>query len=254
MDQSKIDHQELAQQLLAQVKADGVELVGPNGLLNQLNATVLESALEAEMNEHLGCEKHQVAGRNSGNSYNGRRTKTVPRYRPRSRSEVPRATDASFDPQIVKKRQRRLTGVDEINLSLSAKGPDHRGNRRSFRRRLRCDDTERNDQRDNRQAPRGNGRIGSRAHSARAARPGPVRPGPPRRGGVGMERGSGITPGPFLSPPEPDVRVVPASGSPQAPLDGCAPHLTLGQGDGRAASPGDGIGWECRPVPSNTCA
>ncbi|MGV9948811.1 IS256 family transposase [Rhodococcus aetherivorans] len=122
MDQPKIDPQQLAQQLLAQSKADGVELVGPNGLLNQLTATVLETALEAEMDEHLGYEKHQVEGRNSGNSRNGRRSKTVLTEIGPVQIQVPRDTDASFDPQIVKKRQRRLTGVDEIILSLSAKG------------------------------------------------------------------------------------------------------------------------------------
>ncbi|MDH6283911.1 putative transposase [Rhodococcus sp. LBL1] len=122
MDQSRIDHQELAQQLLAQAKADGVELVGPNGLLNQLTANVLETALEAEMDEHLGYEKHQVEGRGSGNSRNGRRAKTVLTEIGPVQIQVPRDTDSSFDPQIVKKRQRRLTGVDEIILSLSAKG------------------------------------------------------------------------------------------------------------------------------------
>ncbi|MGO4202198.1 transposase [Rhodococcus sp. TAF43] len=122
MDQSKIDHQKLAQQLLAQAKADGVELVGPNGLLNQLTANVLETALEAEMDEHLGYEKHQVEGRGSGNSRNGRRAKTVLTEIGPVQIQVPRDHDSSFDPQIVKKRQRRLTGVDEIILSLSAKG------------------------------------------------------------------------------------------------------------------------------------
>ncbi len=122
MDQTKIDHQKLAQQLLAQANADGVELVGPNGLLNQLTANVLETALEAEMEEHLGYEKHQVEGRNGGNSRNGRRAKTVLTEIGPVEIQVPRDTDASFDPQIVKKRQRRLTGVDEIILSLSSKG------------------------------------------------------------------------------------------------------------------------------------
>jgi transposase-like protein len=122
MDQLKIDHQQLAQQLLAQAKAEGGELVGPNGVLNRLTAKVLETALDAEMDEHLGYEKHQVEGRNGGNSRNGRGAKTVLTEIGAVEIEVPRDTDASFDPQIVKKRQRRLTGVDEIILSLSAKG------------------------------------------------------------------------------------------------------------------------------------
>jgi putative transposase len=118
MDQTKIDHQELAQRLLAQAKADGVELVGPNGLLNQLTANVLE----VEMDEHLGYEKHHGEGREGGDSRNGRRAKTVLTETVPVQIQVPRETDTSFDPQIVKKRQRRWRGVEEIVLSLSAKG------------------------------------------------------------------------------------------------------------------------------------
>ena len=116
-----VDHKELAEQLLAQAKEQGVELVGPNGLLNQLTATVLEAALEAEMDEHLGYEKYQAEGRDGGNSRNGRRAKVLTEIGPVT-IEVPRGTESTFEPQIVKKRQRRLTGLDEIILSLSAKG------------------------------------------------------------------------------------------------------------------------------------
>jgi putative transposase len=117
-----VDHKELAEQLLAQAKEQGVELVGPNGLLNQLTKNVLETALDAEMAEHLGYDKHDPAGRGSGNSRNGSRSKTVFTEIGPVEIEVPRDTNASFDPVIVKKRQRRLTGVDEIVLSLTAKG------------------------------------------------------------------------------------------------------------------------------------
>jgi hypothetical protein len=72
-----VDQQELAQQLLAQAKEQGIDLVGPDGLLNRLTKNVLETALEAEIDEHLGYEKHDVSGRGSGNSRNGTRTKTV---------------------------------------------------------------------------------------------------------------------------------------------------------------------------------
>ena len=116
-----VDHKELAEQLLAQAKEQGVELVGPNGLLNQLTATVLEAALEAEMDEHLGYEKYQAEGRDGGNSRHGRRAKVLTEIGPVT-IEVPRGTESTFEPQIVKKRQRRLTGIDEIVLSLSAKG------------------------------------------------------------------------------------------------------------------------------------
>ncbi|MCB5283334.1 MULTISPECIES: IS256 family transposase [unclassified Arthrobacter] len=117
-----VDQQELAQQLLAQAREQGIDLVGPGGLLNRLTQNVLETALEAEMDEHLGYGKHDVSGRGSGNSRNGIRTKTVLTEIGPVEIDVPRDTGSTFDPQTVKKRQRRLTGVDEIVLSLSAKG------------------------------------------------------------------------------------------------------------------------------------
>ena len=73
----QIDTQQLAQDLVARARAEGVELVGPGGLLTGLTKTVLETALEAEMAEHLGYDKHDAAGRNGGNSRNGVRAKTV---------------------------------------------------------------------------------------------------------------------------------------------------------------------------------
>ena len=119
---TEVDQKQLAEQLLAQAKEQGVELMGPNGLLNQLTKNVLETALDAEMTEHLGYEKHDAAGRGSGNSRNGTRSKTVLTEIGPVEIEVPRDIDSSFAPKIVKKRQRRLTGIDEIVLSLTAKG------------------------------------------------------------------------------------------------------------------------------------
>ncbi|MFL1592995.1 transposase, partial [Rhodococcus ruber] len=118
----EVEQQQLAQQLLAQAKEQGIELMGPNGLLGQLTKNVLETALDAEMTEHLGYEKHDPAGRGSGNSRNGTRSKTVLTEIGPVEIEVPRDTESSFEPKIVRKRQRRLTGIDEIVLSLSAKG------------------------------------------------------------------------------------------------------------------------------------
>lgn len=119
---TQIDTAAVAAQLLAQASEQGVELVGPDGLLNQLTKQVLESALQAEMDEHLGYEKHQAQGRNGRNSRNGVRAKTVLTEIGPVQIEVPRDLDASFDPKIVRKRQRRLTGIDQIILSLTAKG------------------------------------------------------------------------------------------------------------------------------------
>jgi putative transposase len=107
-----VDQKQLAEQLLQQAEEQNIELVGPGGLLGQLTKSVLETALDAEMAEHLGYEKHDPAGHNSGNSRNGTRAKTVLTEIGPVEIEVPRDTESTFEPQIVKKRQRRLTGVD----------------------------------------------------------------------------------------------------------------------------------------------
>ena len=73
----EVGQKQVAEQLLAQAKEQGIELVGSNGLLNQLTKNVLETALDAEMSEHPGYDKHDPAGRGSGNSRNGTRAKTV---------------------------------------------------------------------------------------------------------------------------------------------------------------------------------
>src|ERR1700733_2468137 len=122
----ELDQRQLAEQLLARAKEQGVELVGPNGLLNQLTKNVLETALDAEMAEHLGYDKHDPAGRGSGNSRNGTRAKTVLTEIGPVEIEVPRDTNSSFDPQIVNKRQRRLTGIDEIVFVIDGKGVEDR--------------------------------------------------------------------------------------------------------------------------------
>lgn len=113
---------ELAETLVEQARAEGVELVGPGGLLGDLTKKVLEAGLEAEMNEHLGYIKHDPAGRDGGNSRNGTRTKTVITEVGPVEIDVPRDRDSSFDPKLVRKRQRRLGGVDQMVISLTAKG------------------------------------------------------------------------------------------------------------------------------------
>jgi transposase-like protein len=104
----ELDQRELAEELLAQAKEQGVELVGPNGLLNQLTKNVLETALDAQMSEHLGYDKHDPAGRGSGISRNGTRAKTVlteigpvergaPRYQQHLRSADRQEASTPFD-------------------------------------------------------------------------------------------------------------------------------------------------------------
>ena len=119
---AQIDQQRLAEELVEQARAEGVELVGQGGLLTRLTKSVLETALEAEMTQHLGYDKHDPMGRNGGNSRNGTRTKTVVTEIGPVDIEVPRDREGSFAPAIVRKRQRRLTGVDDIVLSRTARG------------------------------------------------------------------------------------------------------------------------------------
>jgi transposase-like protein len=114
--------QDLAARLVEEAQASGVNLVGPGGLLAELTKRVLELGLEVEMSEHLGYDKHEVAGRDGGNSRNGTRTKTVITEIGPVPIDVPRDRDGSFEPQTVRKRQRRLEGVDAMVLSLFAKG------------------------------------------------------------------------------------------------------------------------------------
>ena len=113
---------ELARQLAERARTEGVSLTGPGGLLGRLTKVVLEGALEGEMDAHLGYARHDPAGRDGGNSRNGHRAKTVLTDVGPVGIDVPRDRDASFAPKIVAKRQRRLGGVDDLVISLVAKG------------------------------------------------------------------------------------------------------------------------------------
>ena len=113
---------ELIARLAGQARAQGLSLVGEGGLLQQLTKRVIEAALEGEMDSHLGYGKHDRVGRDGGNSRNGTRVKTVVTEAGPVEIEVPRDRDASFTPRIVAKRQRRLSGVDDLVISLTAKG------------------------------------------------------------------------------------------------------------------------------------
>ena len=115
--------EKVAEELVARAREQGLSLTGPDGLLKQLTKTVLETALNQELTEHLGHDKHGPAGNESGNVRNGIRPKTVlTEGSGQVGVDVPRDRNGTFEPQIVRKRQRRLSGVDEMVLSLYAKG------------------------------------------------------------------------------------------------------------------------------------
>jgi putative transposase len=117
--------EELVRQLTERARAEGLQLAGEGGLLQKLTKLVMESALDGELDDHLGYGKHDPAGRDGANSRNGRRSKTLLTEAGPVEISVPRDRDASFEPRIVAKRQRRLTGVDDLVISLSAKGLTH---------------------------------------------------------------------------------------------------------------------------------
>ena len=98
------------------------DLIGENGLLKQLTKQLLERAMAAELTEHVGYEKHDAAGDNSGNSRNGKSAKTLKGSFGTMPLEVPRDRNGTFEPQIIEKHQTRFTGFDENIISLYARG------------------------------------------------------------------------------------------------------------------------------------
>jgi putative transposase len=113
--------EELIEQLFKQCK-DPKELLGGEGLLAQLKKRLLERALAAEMDEHLGYERHAVQGRGSGNSRNGKGRKRILADGDQIEIETPRDRNGSFEPQLIPKRQRRFSGFNDKILALYAHG------------------------------------------------------------------------------------------------------------------------------------
>jgi len=98
------------------------DLTGPEGLLKQLTGALVERALGAELTEHLGYDEHAAEGRGSGNSRNGNSKKTLQTEQGEIPIEVPRDRNGTFEPQLVKKHQRRFDGFDEKILAMYARG------------------------------------------------------------------------------------------------------------------------------------
>jgi putative transposase len=112
---------ELLDQLLANYTKPE-DLTGKDGILKQLTARLVERALQTEMTEHLGYEKHDPKGRGVPNSRNGTSAKTLKTEQGPVDIEVPRDREGTFEPQLVRKRQTRFTGFDEKILGMYARG------------------------------------------------------------------------------------------------------------------------------------
>src|SRR5438876_4879830 len=98
--------EQVLRELTERARAGGLKLTGGGGLLGKLTKMVVEGALEGEMDDHLGYAKHDLAGRNGGNSRNGYRGKTLLTEAGPVDISVPRDRESSFEPKIVAKRQR----------------------------------------------------------------------------------------------------------------------------------------------------
>jgi len=115
---------QLVARLVGDAQRQGLSVDGEGGLLAQLTKLVVESALEGELSAHLGYDKH-VRTENGGNYRNGTRPKTVLTKAGPIEIEVPRDRAGTFTPVVVAKRQRRLGSIEDIVLSLSARGMTH---------------------------------------------------------------------------------------------------------------------------------
>ncbi len=113
---------DLVDRLMDQVDAEGLELLGPDGILTELTSRILSRGLEVEMVDHLGYEKGDPAGWGSGNNRNGSYDKTVQTDAGTVGVEMPRDRNATFEPQLIPKHQRRLSGFNDLVISLVARG------------------------------------------------------------------------------------------------------------------------------------
>ncbi|MET3946441.1 transposase-like protein [Arthrobacter sp. UYCu512] len=124
-EKSPVVNRALIARLVGDAQAQGLSIDGEGGLLAQLTKLVVESALEGEITAHLGYEKHERAEEPAGNSRNGTRSKTVLTKAGPVSIEVPRDRAGTFEPAVVAKRQRRLGSIEDVVLSLSARGMTH---------------------------------------------------------------------------------------------------------------------------------
>lgn len=116
------DMRDWAEQLVARARSEGIELTGDNGLLTAMVRQVLQTGLNVELAEHLGYERHDPAGRGSGNNRNGSYPKTVTTEIGQFDVDMPRDRLGTFEPVTVPKHVRRLDGLSGNIISLYAKG------------------------------------------------------------------------------------------------------------------------------------
>jgi putative transposase len=112
---------EVLDELLAGARTEE-EMVGPGGVLAQLTKRLVERAMSAELSEHLGYEPHREPPGGTGNTRNGSTPKTLATEHGAVEVGTPRDRNGSFEPQIVRKGQRRFQGFDDKILALYSRG------------------------------------------------------------------------------------------------------------------------------------
>ena len=108
--------------LMDQIDEEGLELLGPEGVLTELTSRIMNRAMEVEMTDHLGYEKGDTSGWGSGNVRNGSYPKTVLTDAGGIPIEVPRDRQATFEPLLVPKHQRRISGFNDLVIGLVSRG------------------------------------------------------------------------------------------------------------------------------------
>lgn len=98
------------------------DLLGDDGILQELNKALVEKALGAELTHHLGYEKGQRPSGKTDNTRNGHGKKRVKSESGEMELSVPRDRNGSFEPQLIKKGQRRFDGLDDKIISMYARG------------------------------------------------------------------------------------------------------------------------------------
>src|SRR4051794_36059564 len=117
---------EVIDELLAGASTEQ-EIAGPGGLLAELTKRLVERAMEVELTDHVGYEPHREPRGGAQNTRNGTTPKTLICEHGKVAIDAPRDRDGSFDPKIVRKRQRRFEGFDEKILALYSRGLSGRG-------------------------------------------------------------------------------------------------------------------------------
>ena len=112
----------LLNELLEDFKGDPESILGQHGLMNELRKRVVEAMLDGELTSHLGYRPHDPVGHGTGNSRNGYSAKKVQSKDGELELEVPRDRNSSFEPQVLRKGQRRMDGIDEVIIALYARG------------------------------------------------------------------------------------------------------------------------------------